>query len=83
MIDEVKVWIQFFYDDGTVSQGKRIPAYYLDEGYEIMLERITKEMMKDLNRTRGHRLIWGAGNIEFQPICLCEEPESETLASES
>ena len=83
MNNDVKVWIQFFYEDGTVSEGKRIPAYYLDEGYEEMLWKVTLTMMKDLNRTTGYRLIWGAGNMCGQSIDLSEELESETLASES
>lgn len=83
MNDEIKVWIQFFFDDGTVSQGKRIPACYLDEGYETMLESITFQMVRDLNRTKGFRLIWGAGNMKFNPISLYPGEESETLASES
>lgn len=81
MNDDVKIWIQFFYEDGTVSQGKRIPACYLDEGYESMLEKVTLTMMKDLNRTTGFRLIWGAGNVQFKAISLSEE--SETSVSES
>lgn len=83
MKDDIKVWIQFFFDDGTVSEGKRIPAYYLDEGYEKMLEGVTISMVRDLNRTRGHRMIWGAGNLRSQSIGLYEDEVSKTWALES
>lgn len=83
MSDEIKVWIQFFFDDGTVSQGKRIPAYFLDEGYEEVLQKVTILMVRELNRTRGHRMIWGAGNLLSESIDLSSVEESETLASES
>jgi hypothetical protein len=81
MNDDVKIWIQFFYEDGTVSEGKRIPAYWLDEGYENMLNNVTNNMMKALNRTSGFRLIWGAGNIQFSPIYHSEESDSSVSES--
>lgn len=64
-MDEIKVWIQMFCVDGSVSEGKRIPAEWLDENNEAFLDKTCFELVKSMNREEAHVLIWGAGNIKF------------------
>lgn len=85
----IKVWAQMFFDDGSVSEGRRIPASVLeDEMGEI--KQTAVKLLQSLNRMEGLLLIWGAGNIFYnyyileQPISSCppQALESETSACE-
>ena len=58
---ELKVWAQMFFDDGSVSQGRRIAPETLDD--DRLIESTASDLAGDLNRTEGLILIWGAGCI--------------------
>jgi len=61
MTEEVKVWAQMFFNDGSVTQGKYIPRSIFDERERI--EALTREFLGDTNRKEGILFIWGAGRI--------------------
>lgn len=81
-MDDVKVWIQCFFDDGSVSEGKRIPAAYLDEDKSKKLASTIWTMISYLNRVHGYALVWGAGNVKFlhYPTSFLRQ-ESDSSAS--
>lgn len=61
MTEEVKVWAQMFFDDGSVTQGKYISrTVFDDESYIISL---AKEFLDDTCRKEGVIFIWGAGRV--------------------
>lgn len=82
MTSEIKVWLQMFFEDGSVSEGKRFPATILDEP-ESMRE-IARGLLRELNRTEGYMLSWGAGNVLFEYYNFSSYPSevSEISASE-
>jgi hypothetical protein len=55
-----------FFEDGTVSQGIRIPAEWLDDDYEEMLITAADRLLSSTNREYGWLLLWGAGNMIFK-----------------
>jgi hypothetical protein len=66
MANEIMIWAQMFFDDGSITQGHRIPAQWLDEGYEEFIEDTAKQLLASVNREEGFMLIWGAGNMIFK-----------------
>lgn len=54
-----------FFEDGSITQGVRIPALWLDEGYEENIARTAESLLEDVNREEGWLLLWGAGNMVF------------------
>ena len=64
-MDEIKIWAQMFFEDGSVSQGRRIPAEWLDEEYKWQIDSVAKMFLDDVNRDEGWLLLWGAGNMIF------------------
>lgn len=64
-MEEIKVWLQMFFEDGSVSQGVRIPAEFLREDHKEMLEKEVEKILNSLNRQEGYYLVWGAGNLRF------------------
>ena len=62
----IKVWAQMFFEDGSISRGIRIPAEWLDEGYQEQISEVAQILLQDLNREEGWLLIWGAGNMVFK-----------------
>lgn len=66
---EIKVWAQMFFDDGSVSQGKRVPASILDDDMGA-LKQIAHKFLEETHRTEGLLLVWGAGNIFFRHYAL-------------
>ena len=61
-MSDIKVWVQMFFDDGSVSEGHRIPI----EIYEDILNEARDwayHILKDNHRTEGHLVIWGGGEI--------------------
>ncbi len=58
----IEVWAQMFFDDGSVSEGKRYPANILDDGLNEM-RQIARKFLSDLGRNEGLLLVWGAGEI--------------------
>lgn len=61
MTEEVKVWAQMFFDDGSVTQGKYIPRNVFDE--KEYIESLAKEFLDDTCRKKGVLFIWGAGRV--------------------
>lgn len=78
----IKIWIQMFFEDGSVSEAKRVPAEILDDMEKV--KEIGMGLLRDLNRIVGYMLIWGAGNMLFMEceINACPSEESKTLALE-
>lgn len=77
---EIKVWAQVFFDDGSVSQGKRIPADMFDHMEKIF--KVGLELLDSVNRNEGYLLVWGAGELFFAKINSSSLEESAILAWE-
>lgn len=54
-----------FFEDGSITQGLRIPAEWLDEQYAHAINEVAESLLKSVNRDDGWLLLWGAGNIVF------------------
>lgn len=65
MDTDIKVWAQMFFDDGSVSQGIRIPAEWLDDECKHKIEEVVGLLLNSVNRDEGWLLLWGAGNMVF------------------
>lgn len=65
MDTDIKVWAQMFFDDGSVSEGKRIPAEWLDDECKHKIQEVGDLLLKSVNRDEGWLLLWGAGNMVF------------------
>lgn len=61
MTEEVKVWAQMFFDDGSVTQGKYISRTVFDE--QEYIENLAREFLEDTCRKEGVIFIWGAGRV--------------------
>lgn len=61
MNEEVKVWSQMFFDDGSVTEGRYISCDIYDDKEAIT--DLCKKFMKDTNRREGVLFIWGAGRV--------------------
>ncbi len=80
-MEDIKVWAQMFFEDGSVTQGIRIPAEWLEEGLEFKIKEVAYKLLNSVNRQDGYMLIWGAGNMVFDRVSIsCEPSESETSA---
>ncbi len=85
-MEDIKVWVQAFFPDGSVSEGKRIPAEWLEEKYSKTLACKVWNMISYLNREEGYILIWGAGNMRFlhyPTSFLSQESDSSASSPES
>lgn len=85
---EIKVWAQMFFDDGSVTQGMRVPAKVLDNKLGE-IRQIAVHLLGSVGRTEGLLLIWGAGNLFYNYYILdqiisssSQDSESETSALE-
>jgi hypothetical protein len=78
---EIKVWAQMFFEDGSVSEGKRYPEEVLDDQTGD-LRQIAIKFLSDLNRTEGLLLVWGAGEI-FSRYYILTSPSAESDSSAS
>lgn len=65
MEHKISMWAQMFFDDGSVTQGYRVPADYLDYENESCVDELAAMMLKSTNRKEGWLLLWGAGNMVF------------------
>lgn len=75
----IMVWAQMFFDDGSVSQGVRIPADIYDD--DRIIQEVQDKLLKSLNRQpEGLLVIWGAGSIYTRLISSSAE-ESSFLVS--
>lgn len=61
MTEEVKVWAQMFFDDGSVTQGKYISRSIFDE--KEYIESLARDFLEDTHRKEGVLFIWGAGRV--------------------
>lgn len=84
-MSEIKIWAQMFFEDGSVSQGTRIPVEWLDEGNEERIELATLRLLHSVNREEGWLLLWGAGNMVFKhfPTSFSKNDPSESDSSAS
>ena len=64
-MNDIQIWAQMFFDDGTVTRGIRIPAEWLDEQYAYALDEVAQRLLDDTHRQDGYLLLWGAGNMVF------------------
>jgi len=78
---EMKVWAQMFFDDGSVSEGKRIPATIYEDPIAVL--KLAMNFLEDLNRDEGFLLIWGAGDMAYAKFSTSSSKESGSLVSES
>ena len=62
MYDDIKVWAQMFFDDGSVTEGIRIPADLFDQDHSVMLS-IAIRLLNTVNRNEGLLVAWGAGEM--------------------
>lgn len=60
-MNEIKIWAQMFFDDGSVSQGVRIPVETLDD--DRLIQSTAEGLLRPLKRDYGLLVIWGAGNL--------------------
>ena len=84
-MNEIMVWAQMFFDDGSVSEGKRFPASILDDDV-VQMRLIAYKFLNDLNRSEGLLLVWGAGEIYqryYKLSTASVSTESSFSASES
>lgn len=66
--DGIKIWAQMFFKDGSVTQGIRIPAEWLDDHCKSQIDEVVDLLLRSVYRQKeeGWLLLWGAGNIKFQ-----------------
>jgi hypothetical protein len=60
--DNIKVWAQMFFDDGSVSESKRVNSAVFDDQSNQML-RIAIRLLESVNRDEGLLVVWGAGEM--------------------
>ncbi len=65
-MEDIKIWAQMFFEDGSVTQGLRIPAEWLDEHQSKAIDEVVDRLLHSVNRDEGWLLLWGAGNIVFK-----------------
>ena len=66
MSRKIQIWAQMFFDDGSVTQGIRIDAEWIDPENKYKIDEVADLLLKSANRQEGYLLLWGAGNIQFQ-----------------
>lgn len=64
-MEDIKIWAQMFFEDGSVTQGIRILEEWLDDEYAWKIDEVSDLLMKSVNRDEGWLLLWGAGNMVF------------------
>jgi len=78
---KIEMWMQLFFEDGSVSQGIRFPAEWLDDPKKGNIERVIKTLLEDVNREEGWFLLWGAGNMVFNHYPTSFSSQAEELGS--
>jgi hypothetical protein len=83
MNSEIKIWAQMFFEDGSITQGIRILAEWLDDEYAWKIDEVADLLMKSVNRDEGWLLLWGAGNMVFNhyPTSFSKKLPSELSSS--
>lgn len=69
-MEDIKIWAQMFFEDGSVSQGRRIPAQWLEDDYKEMIQHTANVLLESVHRIDGWLLLWGAGNMVFTPCSI-------------
>lgn len=59
--DEILVWGQMFFEDGSVTQGCHFPVSLYDDDKHI--EVVARKFLDDTHRKTGVLLLWGAGRV--------------------
>lgn len=59
--EDIKVWAQMFFDDGSVTPGRYISRSIYDN--PEFIEELAKQMLDDTCRKEGVLFIWGAGRV--------------------
>lgn len=77
MTEEVKVWAQMFFDDGSVTQGKYISRTVFDD--DSYIKDLVAEFLSDTCRSTGVIFIWGAGRIYCRKAKLFSLEGGKTL----
>ena len=83
MKQDIKVWAQMFFEDGSVSEGVRVSADVFDNELGE-LRQIAIKLLSSLNREQGFLVVWGAGEMFYRYYHLeTQIPESEITSSSS
>ena len=75
--EEVKVWAQMFFDDGSVTPGKYISRYVYDK--EEYIKQEATSFLLETGRKEGVLFIWGAGRVYAKKCKLLLLKGSQTL----
>lgn len=70
-MNEIKIWAQMFFKDGSVTQGVRVDANILDDDREI--EVVAHNLLQSVNRDEGFLLLWGAGELRGMDVTSSSE----------
>lgn len=65
-MNDIKVWTQMFFDDGSVTQGLRVDACIYDD--DRLVEEVARKLLGSVRREEGFLLIWGAGEMSYRYI---------------
>ncbi len=76
---EIKIWAQMFFDDGSVTQGVRIPFETVDDDREI--DQLAGDLLDSVNREEGAMCIWGGGYLEWFDVTSSSSQESDSSES--
>lgn len=75
--DHIQVWAQMFFEDGSVTEGKRFPSDLTDN--PKYLKGIAYNFLKDTHREEGVLMIWGDGKMIIKKATLLLLKRGETL----
>ena len=70
---QIMIWAQMFFDDGSVSQGFRVPEVTYDD--DRLIEDTAQKILLSLNRDEGFLLLWGAGRLLKYDVISDERAE--------
>lgn len=82
-MNDIKIWAQMFFEDGSVTQGTRVMAEILEEENAYCIPLVAENLLKGVNREEGWLLLWGAGNMRFLHYPTSFSGASDSSASES
>lgn len=77
MQEDVKVWAQMFFDDGSVTEGKYIHRDIYDHPESVC--DLATFFLEATNRIEGVLFIWGAGRVYAKKVNLLTFKGSKTL----
>lgn len=59
--DEMLVWGQMFFEDGSITEGKHFPISIYDSRRER--QHIARTFLENTHRKNGVLLLWGCGRV--------------------